>query len=72
MNPFENPQVQHLVLTNQEGQYSLWPDFREKPLGWESVYGPRSRADCLNYIEENWIDMRPKSLVRDSTAACSN
>jgi len=22
-----------------------------------------SRARCLEYIEENWTDMRPKSLI---------
>jgi MbtH protein len=27
------------------------------------VFGEASRADCLQYIEQNWSDIRPKSLI---------
>jgi MbtH protein len=27
------------------------------------VHGPESRQSCLDYVERNWTDMRPKSLV---------
>ena len=61
-NPFENEEGEYLVLTNHEEQYSLWPSFREVPAGWTAV-GPRGgRKECLDWIEENWTDMRPKSL----------
>lgn len=64
-NPFENEDGVYMVLINDEGQYSLWPGFRPVPDGW-SVTGPRAqRKDCLDWIEEHWIDMRPNSLVRD-------
>ena len=54
---------EYLVLVNEEGQHSLWPQFREIPLGWSAV-GPRgSRNACLDWVEQNWTDMRPKSLV---------
>lgn len=63
-NPFEDESGEFLVLVNAEGQYSLWPTFREIPAGWEAV-GPRGkRQECLDYIEEAWTDMRPKSLIR--------
>ena len=63
-NPFEDDDAEYLVLVNGERQYSLWPVFREIPAGWESI-GPRGkRAECLRWIEENWTDMRPDSLVR--------
>jgi len=26
------------------------------------VYGEGERAACLDYIEQNWTDIRPKSL----------
>lgn len=62
-NPFDDENSEFMVLVNDEGQYSLWPTFREVPDGWTAV-GPRgSRKECLDYIEENWTDMRPKSLA---------
>ena len=62
-NPFEDETVEYLVLVNHEGQYSLWPAFREVPRGWTPV-GPRGkRKECLDWIEATWTDMRPKSLV---------
>ena len=63
-NPFDDEDGEFLVLVNEEGQYSLWPTFKDVPTGWETV-GPRGkRGECLAYIEENWTDMRPRSLVR--------
>ncbi|MEV7969458.1 MbtH family protein [Sphaerisporangium sp. NPDC088356] len=62
-NPFENPDGVYSVLINPEGQHSLWPDFAEVPAGWTVVHGPGNRQECLEYIETNWTDMRPKSLV---------
>ena len=62
-NPFDDENGEFLVLVNDELQYSLWPSFREVPAGWTAV-GPRGgRKECLDYIEELWTDMRPKSLV---------
>ncbi|WP_158892214.1 MbtH family protein [Amycolatopsis anabasis] len=62
-NPFENPDGEYLVLINDEGQYSLWPAFIEVPEGWVVVHGKDTRQACLDHIEENWTDMRPRSLV---------
>lgn len=62
-NPFENENGDYVVLVNAENQYSLWPSFAKAPEGWTSV-GPRGeRKACLDWIERNWTDMRPKSLV---------
>ncbi|WP_086831851.1 MbtH family protein [Streptomyces sp. NRRL B-24572] len=63
-NPFENDEASYFVLVNDEGQHSLWPAFAEIPEGWKSVHGEDTRAACLAYVEENWTDMRPLSLVR--------
>jgi len=62
-NPFENPEGVYLVLVNDENQHSLWPQFVDVPAGWSTVFGPESRAACLEYIETNWTDLRPKSLI---------
>lgn len=62
-NPFEDPAGEFAVLVNAEGQYSLWPTFVHTPSGWSSVFGPSTRQACLEYIEKNWTDMRPHSLI---------
>lgn len=67
-NPFDDEDGQFLVLVNGEGQHSLWPTFAEVPGGWTVVHGEASRQSCVDYVEVNWTDMRPKSLV-DAMAA---
>jgi MbtH protein len=62
-NPFENADGRYFVLVNDEGQHSLWPSFVEVPAGWTVVHGEESRQSCLDHIEANWTDMRPKSLI---------
>jgi MbtH protein len=62
-NPFENPDGTFLVLVNDEGQHSLWPSFVEAPAGWRTAHPADNRQACLDYIDENWTDMRPRSLV---------
>jgi MbtH protein len=62
-NPFEEEQGVYHVLVNDEGQHSLWPSFKDVPAGWTVVHKSDTRAACLDYIEKNWTDMRPKSLA---------
>ncbi|HEY3868798.1 MAG TPA: MbtH family protein [Actinocrinis sp.] len=62
-NPFEDPDGTYFVLTNAEGQHSLWPVFAEVPEGWQVVFGQAGLAESLEYVEQNWTDMRPNSLV---------
>jgi MbtH protein len=62
-NPFEDEDRPYLALRNDEGQYSLWPAWLEVPAGWQVALPSASRAECLAYIEENWVDMRPRSLA---------
>jgi MbtH protein len=64
-NPFEDEEGVYLVLVNDEGQHSLWPSFVEIPVGWTVIHGEGTRKACLDYIEENWTDMRPKSLIAE-------
>jgi uncharacterized protein YbdZ (MbtH family) len=64
VNPFEDESAAYLVLVNHEGQYSLWPAFREQPEGWTAVGPTGGRQHCLDWIESHWTDMRPKSLSR--------
>ncbi|MEU9205629.1 MbtH family protein [Streptomyces sp. NPDC048332] len=62
-NPFEDENGTYLVLVNDEGQYSLWPSYVDVPAGWTLAKGPDGRQACLDFINENWTDMRPRSLV---------
>src|ERR1700730_15749209 len=62
-NPFEDENAIYHVLINDEGQHSLWPSFVEVPNGWRVIYKSASRAACLEFIDRNWADMRPKSLI---------
>jgi uncharacterized protein YbdZ (MbtH family) len=61
-NPFDDDKGSFFVLVNDEGQHSLWPTFADVPAGWRVVHGESDRAECLEYIEQNWTDIRPKSL----------
>ena len=63
-NPFEDEDAQYLVLINEEGQHSLWPVFADVPDGWEVIFGEDGRQACLDFIEKNWTDMRPNSLIK--------
>jgi MbtH protein len=63
-NPFDDENGLFVVLVNDEGQYSLWPDFMDIPAGWRDVGPKGNRATCLAWIDETWTDMRPLSLVR--------
>jgi glycopeptidolipid biosynthesis protein len=67
-NPFDDDNGTFFVLVNDEEQHSLWPTFSDVPAGWRVVYGEATRAECLDYAEQNWPDIRPKSL-RESVAA---
>jgi len=62
-NPFDDESGTFLVLVNEENQHSLWPEFAAVPPGWSAVFGPASRSESLQYVEENWRDLRPRSLA---------
>ena len=62
-NPFEDENASFYILVNEENQHSLWPAFAEVPAGWTIVHGQDSRQGCLDYVEANWTDMRPRSLA---------
>lgn len=62
-NPFDNEDGEFVVLINDERQYSLWPAFCDTPAGWSAVGPKGNRKICLDWIDENWTDMRPQSLV---------
>jgi MbtH protein len=66
-NPFDDPDGRYLVLVNGEGQHSLWPEFIGVPAGWTVAHEVTDRETALNYVSENWTDLRPASLVEAMT-----
>ncbi|MFE9860987.1 MbtH family protein [Streptomyces sp. NPDC005780] len=63
-NPFEDPEGTYHVLVNDELQHSLWPVFADVPEGWTVALADSDRQACLDFINEQWTDMRPNSLVQ--------
>jgi MbtH protein len=62
INLLESADGGYLVLVNDEEQYSLWPQALTVPAGWTQAFADDSRERCLDYIEQHWVDMRPRNL----------
>jgi MbtH protein len=52
----------YTVVVNHEEQYSIWPAHKDIPLGWREAGKTGPKAECLAFVKEVWIDMRPLSL----------
>ncbi|MCX2932580.1 MbtH family protein [Mycobacterium sp. CVI_P3] len=61
-NPFDAEDGRFYVLVNDEEQHSLWPAFAKIPAGWQVALADAARDECVRFVEQNWADMRPKSL----------
>ncbi|WP_017613127.1 MbtH family protein [Nocardiopsis salina] len=59
-NPFDTTDGSFLVLVNDDGQHSLWPGFLPVPTGWAVIHGPDDKQPCLDFIDQNWTDLRPR------------
>jgi MbtH protein len=65
MSEAETPrQRRYEVVRNIEGQYSIFPQGREVPAGWEAVGVSGSEEECVSHIDEVWTDMTPLSVRR--------
>lgn len=62
----------HLVVVNDEQQYSTWPTDRAVPLGWRPVGEPADQDSCLAYIERHWTDLRPLSARSAGSATAGS
>lgn len=60
------------VVVNHEEQYSIWPEYKENPLGWRDVGKSGPKDECLAYIKEVWTDMRPLSLRKKMEEMAKN
>ena len=55
---------EYRVVISEEERYSIWPSYKEIPLGWRATGFAGGKEACLSHIEEVWTDMRPLSLRR--------
>ncbi|HEX8212542.1 MAG TPA: MbtH family NRPS accessory protein [Longimicrobium sp.] len=61
-------QTVYTVVLNHEEQYSIWPAGREIPNGWSEAGKTGTKAECLEYVDQVWTDMRPLSLRKQMEA----
>lgn len=54
--------LRYLVVLNHEEQYSIWPEYKDIPVGWRAEGTAGCKEECLAHIEKIWTDMRPLSL----------
>lgn len=54
--------TQYKVVVNHEEQYSLWIDGRDNAPGWRDAGCRGSKEQCLEFVRQQWTDMRPLSL----------
>lgn len=62
MSQSEEKQELFNVVVNHEEQYSIWPQGRPNAPGWKDAGKAGTREECLAWVKEVWVDMRPLSL----------
>jgi len=68
MNPFEDSDKKYVVVENDEGQQSLWPNEITTPNGWREIFGAADRDACLAHVVAGWTDLRPRTLLEGGTS----
>jgi uncharacterized protein YbdZ (MbtH family) len=58
----DDPFDTYAVVVNEEEQYSIWPVEKGTPPGWRAEGTQGSKKECLEHINQAWVDMRPLSL----------
>jgi uncharacterized protein YbdZ (MbtH family) len=71
-DPDKEDSTIYKVVVNHEEQYSIWPEYKDNPLGWKDVGKAGPKAECLAYVKEVWTDMRPLSLRKKMEEMAKN
>lgn len=61
-NPFDDTNESYLVLVNGTNQHSIWPESLPQPEGWRVIAGPAERSTAIQFVDDNWTDLRPNVL----------
>ena len=72
MTLFGAESARYKVVVNHEGQYSIWFAHRANAPGWRDAGRAGSKEECLRFVREVWVDMRPLSLQRHMQAEEAN
>ena len=56
--------LEYIVVVNHEEQYSIWPSWKEIPIGWSDIGVKGSKEECLDHIEKVWTDITPLSVKK--------
>jgi len=67
-NPFDDEHGIFFVVVNHQLQHSLWPAHLDVPTGWRVALTASTRADCIAYVEQHWLDIRPVNVSSGTTA----
>jgi MbtH protein len=51
-----------IVVINAEEQYSVWLSETSPPHGWTDVGVRGSKRHCVEWIDEHWTNMLPRSV----------
>lgn len=51
------------VLVNNKKQYSIWPLDKAIPSEWNVDGMVGTKESCLDYISNQWTDMKPSELT---------
>lgn len=65
-NPFDNPQGQFVILQNDQGQNSLWPQQCELPAGWRVVCEAQPQDVCQQWLAEHWQTLEPSYFAGEN------
>lgn len=57
----EDEERLYSIVVNNKEQYSIWPADRENPIGWRKIGVNGPKKQCLEFIQEVWMDMLPLS-----------
>ncbi|MEW8028773.1 MAG: MbtH family NRPS accessory protein [Candidatus Thiodiazotropha sp.] len=58
----KNQEIEYKVVINHEGQYSVWHNTKDNPIGWKDIGVVGTKEDCLEHIKIVWTDMVPYSV----------
>lgn len=53
------------VVVNAEQQYSIWPEYKPVPAGWQEAGISGDRLTCLAHISGIWADMPPREAMAE-------
>lgn len=54
---FPNETVYDVVI-NHDHQHSIWPSYKEPPIGWKKTGMAGSKDECLHFIATAWKNVR--------------